>query len=555
MLDYEHLLGVLEEQCRSASNLSPFQDSLAVLTEYKEIDPVKERLVSFRIRAITEKKSVEFAGKHKLELATDALLTVESLLKLNADIDFDAYILFMEWKRPPEKCFYRPRRKTFGPKIVRHMQDLADDKLDFLSINCPPRVGKSTIGIFFLTWMMGRNPSSANVMSGHSDALTTGFHKEALGLITDDSTYRFNEVFPCSRIIDKSMSAETIQLEGSSDRFPSLTCRSIGGTLTGAVEVGKNALLYLDDLVEDREQALNADRMDKLYQAYLNQLKERKKEGAKELCVMTRWVPNDPPGRIQEEYADDPRHRFVKIPALDENGQSNFDYPYDLGFSTQYYEDMRRSLLAAGEDDSWSAKFMCDPYWQSGLMFPKDELKYYDELPEGEPDAILAVCDTKDRGPDYAVQPIGYVYGQDHYIHHVICDNSLPEVFQPRLASAIVEHKADMVRYESNSAGGRVADDVAELCKDRGYPIHIEKKYSTENKETRILVDSGWIKERCHFRRTPPDNDYQRFMNMMTKYTVSGKVKHDDAPDAMSMYKRFASSLVKAKAEPMKRPW
>lgn len=553
-MDYKKLLKSITLACKNASDSAPFQDALSVLSQYIEIDPEKERESARAIREIGENKVILLAEKGKLKESEEILLQIEALLRLNAPIDFDSYLLFMEWRREPEKCFYRPRRDIFYPNIVKHMQDLADDKLDFLSISCPPRVGKSTIGIFFLTWIMGRHPERANVMSGHSDSLTKGFHLEALQIIQDSETYRFAEVFPKSQLVDKSMADETISLK-SKRRFPTLTCRSIGGTLTGAVEVGKDALLYLDDLVEDREQALNADRMDKLFAAYLNQLKDRMKDGAKQLCVATRWVPNDPIGRLEEEYGEDKRYRFVRIPALNDIGESNFDYPFNLGFSTEYYEDMKRSLLSAGEDDSWSAKYMCEPYWQTGLMFSADELNYFDKLPDDEPDAIIAVCDTKDRGPDYAVQPIGYVYGDLHYIVDVVCDNNLPNIYEPRLAKHLVKHNVAMARYESNAAGGRVAEDVEKMCQDMGHVITIDKKFSTENKETRILVDSGWIKERCLFMREPKDDDYKRFMNMLTRYTVSGKSKHDDAPDAMSMYKRYAMSLTKAKVQVFKRPW
>lgn len=555
MLDYAAMTRILLEECERDQSTTPFEDVLAVLAEYREADLRSALMAGRKARALCERRSVEFARRGWTNKANRLLEVDEQLLLLDARDDFDAYMLFMEWHRSPEKCFYRPRRSVFGPRVVRHMQALADDELDFLSLSCPPRVGKSTSGIFFLTWMMGRNPDRANVMSGHSDSLTAGFHVEALGLITDDATYRFAEVFPDAEFIGKSMAKETIQLKGSTERFPSLTCRSIEGTLTGAVEVGQQALLYLDDLVEDREQALNSSRMDKLYAAYLNQLKDRMKEGAKQLAVMTRWVPDDPIGRIEAEYAGSPRHRFVRVPALDEAGESNFDFPYGLGFSTAYYQDMRRSLEAAGEQDSWSAKYMADPYYKKGLMFPEDKLRRFDALPEGEPDAIIAACDTKDKGSDYAAQPIGYVYGQDHYMVAALCDNSLPHIFQPRLAKSLVEHQVQMARYESNAAGGRVADEVEELVREAGLPLSIEHSFSTANKETRILVDSGWILERCLFWAEPPDEDYRRFMSQLTHYTVEGKVAHDDAPDAMSMYKRFACGLVKAKAEAIKRPW
>lgn len=553
-MNYSQVLDAIIQVAQTTVSPEPFEDALALLPLLQEQDKYTEREYARRFRDLASEAVMRCCEKKLYDDADRIMACIESILKLNARDDFDSYMLFMEWNRPPEKRFYQPRRDVLYPKVVKHLQDLADDKLDFLSVSMPPRTGKSTTCIFYLTWTMGKYPYRANVMSGHSDKLTNGFYKEAMSIITDP-TYRFLEVFPESTMRDNSAKGEQIWLKGSHERFPTLTCRSIEGTLTGAVEVGKKALLYMDDLVEDREEALNVDRMDKLYSAYLNQLKDRMNDGAKQLFVATRWVPNDPIGRIEEQYADNPRYRFVAVPALDEDGHSNFEYMYGLGFSTEYYEDMRQSLIDAGEEDSWMAKYIGRPYWMSGLMFPEDELKRYSELPEGEPDAVIAVCDTKDRGNDYASMPIGYVYGDRHYIHQVICDNSLPEVVEPRLCNALVDNDVSLARFESNSAGGRVADDIEKQCHDRGLSIKIQKKFSTENKETRILADSLWIKEHCYFRAEPPDGDYKRFLNMLTHYTVSGKNKHDDAPDSMSMYKRFACSIRQGKVEAIKRPY
>lgn len=527
-----------------------FTDALAVLTAFKEKRPIEESAYArwFRERAADAVAVADDADAERLASI------VEDIALLNADFDFDSYCIYMEWGREPAKRFYQPRRHVLFPKVVVHLQDLLEGQLDFLSISMPPRTAKSTTCIFFLTMVMGMHPERANIMSGHSDKLTEGFHKEALSIITDGETYRFAKVFPYAPFIESSMKNETIALKRVS-RFPTLTCRSIEGTLTGAVEVGKDALLYMDDLVEDREEALNADRMDKLYSAYLNQLKDRMNDGAKQLFVATRWCPNDPIGRIEEQYADNPRYRFVAVPALDENGESNFVYKYGLGFSTGYYVDMRESLTANGEADSWAAKYMGQPYWMTGLMFAADELKYYTDLPDGEPDAVLAVCDTKDRGADYASMPVVAVYGQRHYLIDAVCDNSLPEIVEPRLAECLVRNHVDRVRFESNAAGGRVADSVGEKCAELGHYVDVSKKYSTENKETRILVDSGWVKENVYFPSECESPDMRRFMGMLTHYTVSGKNKHDDAPDSMSMYKRFAQSMRKAVCAAVKRPW
>lgn len=542
------LLDAIYATCEKTNSPEPFNDALAILKDYIEQDPHDEILYSRKFRDLLAEK-VE--NETDPDVLFEYVSTIESILHLNAPIDFDSYMLFMEWNREPQKRFWQPRRHVLWD-VCQGFQDLADDKLDVLIVSLPPRVGKSTTGVFAETWNMGRNPTSANVMSGHSDKLTKGFHMEALSIISDSKTYRFREVFPDSPLVEKSMADETIHL-AKKGRFPSLTCRSVDGTLTGAVEVGRKGWLYCDDLVSDREEALSGQRMDKLYAAYLNQLRDRMLDGAKEVHVGTRWVPNDVIGRVVESNEGNPRCRVIVVPALNEQGESNFNYLYDLGFSTEYYTKMRDALEDAGEGDSWSAKYMGKPYWIGGLMFPEDELKYYEELPEGEPDGVIAVCDTKDRGADYAVQPVGYIYGKNHYIHEVICDNGLPEAVEPRLASCLARNNVGMARYESNSAGGRVADSVMAKCQELGHSISIAKKFSTENKETRILVDSAWIKEHCYFRREAPNADYKRFMDMLTHYTTEGRNKHDDAPDAMSMYKRFATTALSAKVEVMKR--
>ena len=254
---------------------------------------------------------------------------------LAAPYSFHCYLLALEWNRPPERKFYPPRRKVLKT-LVDDLQDLADKKLDFLGISLPPRVGKSTLCIFFMTWIMGRSPDSANVMSGHSDKLTDGFYRELLSILTDTTQYAWAEVFPSVPIVDNSAKNETIDLN-KKKRFPTMTCRSISGTLTGAVEIGNDGILYCDDLIEDLEESLNPLRLQAKYDAYLNQLKDRKKLGAVELMVGTRWNTADPLGRIQEQYAGNPRYRFRVIPALNDDGESNFNYQYGLGFDTAYY--------------------------------------------------------------------------------------------------------------------------------------------------------------------------------------------------------------------------
>ena len=554
-MDNQRLLDVIISTLDESPCAEQMLDCIGVLEAFKAENPHVERAYNRYLREQAMRR-VAYCGED-VKTAESLIRSIGQMLYIDAQIDLDAFIQCMEWEREPHKRFYRPRRRVLYP-VVRDLQDLFDGKLDYYTYSCPPRTGKSTLGCFYMAFCMGSNPDDANVMTGYSDKLTASFHTEVLSLITDQQ-YCFSRIFPEAPLKGSNMANETISL-AHKRRFPTLTCRSAIGTLTGAVEVGRKGHLYCDDMVEDYEQALSSDRMQKLYEAYLSQLADRKLDGARELHIGTRWVPNDVIGRLEELHEGDVRFRKRAIPALNEQGTSNFEYDFGLGFSTKYYTDMRDALISAGLEDEWLAKYMCAPIWKEGVLFELDELNRFEELPcdekgeRREPDAVYAVVDSKTRGEDYCVMPIVYIYGQDHYVVDVICSDSVMDRITPRIVDKICEHGVDMCRFESNVAGGAIAREVGEECRKRGSGVSISTRYSTETKETRIEADSGWIKQRCLFRNSG-DNEYELFMRFLTSYSAKGKNKHDDVPDAMSLYRRFVGSTAAAKVEAVKRPW
>ena len=303
---------------------------------------------------------------------------------------------------------------------------------------------------------------------------------------------------------------------------------------------------------------MNPDRLDNLWVKYTNDLKSRKKEGCKEIHIATRWSVRDLIGRLETLYDGDPRCKFIKCPALDEKDESNFDYDYGVGFSTKYFIDMRANL----DDVSWRALFMNEPIEREGLLFPKDDLQYYSTLPvDGngntlEPDMVFAIADTKDKGADYGVMPIVYVYGNVGYVEEVVCNNGKPEIVEAEFVDKLLKHKVKACRFESNAAGGKVADKVDKEVKSRGGVTHITRKYTTSNKETRIQVNSPIIKQKLLFKSNfDRTTEYGMFMTMLIGYVLSGKNKHDDVPDALSMLIEFWDSFAGQKVHIMARPF
>ena len=468
-----------------------------------------------------------------------------------APYDLDCYIRFAEWNRQPDKQFYMPRRKVLK-RVVDAMQDLEDDKLDLLAISMPPGTGKSTLAIFYLTWLAGKYPDAPILTGSHSNSWVRGAYDECLRIMDTNGEYLWHEVFPDVRITNTNAKDCRIDV-GKRKRFETLQFTSVGTGNAGLYRAQK--LLYCDDLVSGIEQAMSKERLDKLWEIYNTDLRQRKLGArCKELHIATRWSVWDVVGRLEMEYGENERARFIVMPAVDENDESNFDYPYDLGYTTKTLHEQREIM----DDANWRALFMNVPVEREGLLFSVDELRRYFELPDGEPDAILAICDTKDRGADYFFMPVAYQYGPDFYIDAVICDNGNPDVVEPRLAALLVDRQVHLARFESNQAGGRIATSVQEKVKEAGGRCKITTKYTTSNKETKIIVNSPWVKEHCLFKDDSViknDKEYRRFLRFLCGYTMAGKNKFDDVPDGMSQLAEFVQSFAMNRVEIVKRPF
>ena len=475
----------------------------------------------------------------------------KKVLLLAAPYHFESYLLYLENQREPEKKFYPPRRKVLK-QVVDALQELADDKLDLLAISLPPGSGKTTLAIFYLTWLAGRFPDEPMLTGSHSNSFVRGVYDECLRILDPNGEYLWNDVFPTISVSNTNAKDCRIDI-GKRKRFETLEFTSIGTGNAGLYRASR--LLYCDDLVSGIEVALSKERLDKLWETYTTDLRQRKiGDHCKELHIATRWSVHDVIGRLENDYGDSERAKFIVIPALDESDESNFDYAYGVGFNTKFYHEQREIM----EDASWRALYMNQPIEREGLLYAEDELRRYFELPDREPDAILSVCDTKDKGTDYCCMPIAYQYGNDYYIENIICDNSNPEIVETRLVMALIQHKVQMSRFESNSAGGRVAQKVQEEVKSKGGHTKITTKYTTSNKETKIIVNSPFIKEHCLFKDDTvigKDKEYKKALNYLCSYTMAGKNKNDDVPDAFAQLSEFIQSLSGNKVEIIKRPF
>ena len=477
----------------------------------------------------------------------------------------DSGLLYLEKNRIPKERFYEPRRNVFlQHNIIGSLQDLMDDKLDIFALSVPPGCGKSTLEDFFLSLVGGWFPNDFNLSSAYSSILTRSLYDGVLEIINDPVEYTWHEIFPNVEIQGTNAKETTVNLERNG-RFKTWTFRSIDGSLTGATRC--NRFLTADDLVSGIEEALNKNRLDTLWTKVVNDLRSRRLEGCKEFYIATRWSVHDPIGKLQQLYAGNPRARFIAVPALDENGKSNFLFTVN-GFSEKYFNDAKESM----DEISYNCLYQQQPVEREGLLLPPDKLKRFffdrEDVPDGctdeytiipdrEADAIWAVCDTKDKGTDFESLPIAYQYGDKFFFPDVVFDDTTDyDILDRKTADILIKHNPHKIRFESNNVGNRVAHNIQKMISGK-CRADIETRPTQANKETKILVNSDYISKHFYFlhpSQYKPKSDYGLFMANVTTYTTRAKVAHDDGPDSLAMMAEYVQNPLGGKATAMHNP-
>lgn len=495
--------------------------------------------------------------------AAEDTISYYECLKLSylilAKDDFESYLYYLEWNRKPEERFYQPRRRILR-RVVKALQMLADDELDELFISMPPRIGKTTIILFFVTWLIGRDSERSNLYSAFSDTITSAFYSGVTEIIQDDYTYLWKDVFPLAKIVGTNAKEEVLDIDRRK-RYHSLTSRSLYGTLNGACDC--DGILICDDLIGGIEEALNKDRLISAWSKVDNNLIPRKKEKAKILWVGTRWSNADPIGlrlnilqtdRRFEGY----RYKVMNLPALNEYGESNFDYDFNVGFSTQYYMQRKASFERMDDIASWNAQYMGMPVERGGTLFEPTQMRYYNgELPED--DTLIRkfmVVDPAFGGGDYCAGCVCYQYESGIYIPDVIFSNASKNFTQPLLANMIVDHKLNAVQFECNASTVAFKEKVEDMVRDKGYRCNITYKSAPirVSKEVRIFDKAPEIREFIFLEGAKRPKEYEQFMQNVFTFQINGNNKHDDAPDVLSQAVDFLASSGR-NVSVMRRMW
>lgn len=548
-MNYEKLSGSIRAVIdRRPGDNGAYSDLFSLCREWETEDFSAAHKMNKELLALSADQVVRGGGAKFYEQWRRCLL-------FEAPHDFDSFMTYIELDRKPEKRFYAPRKHYLRP-MVQGFQDVLDGKLRLLTISMPKRAGKSQTGINFVNMLSGKFPDRSTLMEGTGDDLVKSFYNGCLEYLIVPNEYLFYDVFPDARLVQTNADTKTVNLKSKS-RFPTIMCRSIDARQVGLSEATN--VLYLDDCVEGREEAKNRQRLDDKWEVISGDIMGRAIEGTPMVFTGTRYSLYDPIGRVQEHAQREGwAWRAIEIPALDlVTDESNYEYEREgkKVFTTAYFREQRELLSA----EQFESEFQQQPFEAKGLLFNKDELNYFFELPKDrDPDTIIAVGDTAESGSDSTSMPVAMIYGNAVYIVDVVFDDSPAEVTKPECAKCLIDNKVASAVFESNNAGQYYARDVDQIIRERGYSVGIRTKRTISNKQTRIEFASDNIKKNFYFKHPSTykrGSQYWNFMKEVTTYTRSGKVPHDDAPDSLSLLENEIRMLSGGKVEVFKRPY
>lgn len=467
------------------------------------------------------------------------------ILKLEAQNKIlDSYLLFLEKNRMPRERFYAPKRKQFAKfGLIDAYQGAIDDKYDIVCVSLVPGSGKTTLLKFFNSAVIGWFPKDYNLFYSHSGDITRMYYDGVMQMVTDNQEYTWHEIFPDLQVTSTNAKMQQFNV-GPYKAFQSLQTTSVGAESAGKVRASK--FLFVDDMIGKQEEALNKNYLEKLWSAYSVDARQRKTmdydgKPCREIINATRWSTVDVIGRLIQTYYGNPRVKVISIPDIDpQTGESNFDYEFG-GFTVAFFNDQALTM----DDISYRCLFKQEPIEREGLLYHEDEIRRYSSLPKREPDAIIGVCDTKSKGIDYMVLPCMYQYGDDFYMVDCVCDNGSDFGLQKeKISNMIVDNNMQQCEFESNAGGDRLAHEVNEMVEKKGGRCNITTKATETNKETRIIVNSDWVKKHCVFKDKDDyasKSDYGVFMSFLLSYSVAGKNKFDDVPDCMANFALYIS--------------
>jgi predicted phage terminase large subunit-like protein len=425
---------------------------------------------------------------------------LNTVLKRGAKDNFVLFCYFYDYD------FFKSR--PFLKEVAQAFQDIADGKMETLSVSFPPRAGKSYITTLFCAWIIGKYPTESVMRNTCTARLAYKLSRDTRDILVGE---KFQSVFP-----DVKLSQDNKAMDGWStnqSRNVAYFGQGVGGTIIG---FGASKLAITDDLFKSMEDAMSETVREKTHSWKHATHDSRLEKGCAQIDIGTRWVRDDVIGVNSSEGR---YNKEIVVPALID-GVSFCESVQ----STEKFLEMKGRM----PDEIWQAEYMQQPVDVEGRIFENlhtfTDVKWVKDNSEG----CLAYIDVADEGGDFLAMAVGHLIGTDVYITDVVFTKGNTDVTIPLCAEILNKEKPRYTRVETNGMGALF---VKMLRKETNVSI-IGINNST-NKATRIFMNSGFVNNFMKFQDTDKGAHFQ-FIQALGKYSHEGKNKNDDAPDCIT---------------------
>lgn len=471
---------------------------------------------------------------------------------------FEYFLPAMEFGIPPEKQFIAPRTMVLNPLAREYTKFYYRTDRPIMTVSMPQGTGKTEIGKRFLAWSIGRNPELPKMFVSYSASIAKDKGFNGLDALVNDDMGNFKKIFPKIREIYRS--ADTMSLDYTDDenrKKPhseyTLYCVGFDGSVTGRTRA--HDILFCDDLVKDIEEASNKDLMDKKWIEFTGTTRKRMQGNCKLLLNGTIFSINDPLSRTIQYYEEHEPERLIRIriPGLNENDESNFNYKYGFAITTKMFHEDRNLM----DPVSFSCLIQQEPIEREGLLFFEKEFKKFNLENYERTDGYIrtiASCDVAWGGNDWLSMPIvdEYENGDCKLIDWYFENHADKTKTQPIVAQKIIQYGVSRICFEANNGGDEYKDDIKELVEKQGYKecFFDDKKAPTNKSKTdRILARQAEIRgsQASKYRLVIPlresiknDKMFNDALNQVFKFNQSTaknvrSKQHEDAPDSLCM--------------------
>lgn len=437
-----------------------------------------------------------------------------------------------------------------------------------LIINCAPRYGKTDVSVkFFIAYGLAINPAAKFIHVTYSDDLALDNSEAARDIVSSEE---YQKLFPYVKLKPSSKGKKKWYTEQGGGVY----AVSFGGQITGfgAGQVDKEENEYdpvfddkdLDEFIEGINNASDIDWLgnkvffggailiddaNKVDDADSETLRTRVNDRFDSTIsnrVNSRKTPiingqqrtheQDLSGYLikkQGRIEDGGEWNVLSLPSIKEDGTALCPDKHTI-------EELKK--LEHNNDIVFQRQHMQNPKPKAGLLFPIDDLHFYDpvDINLNDPDFKYLAADPAADGGDSFSGIDSRLIGNKIYIPNILFNTDGTDHNEIALIDMIISAKIMYAGIEGVFGWAQVVQRVREDLERKGHEGELRLLRPRTGKHARITTAASFIRNNFYFRKDWEDfPQYAKFMRNLTSYLriqePGRKNKHDDAPDNCHM--------------------